>query len=287
MSRFSDDELVTIRRLYARQMLALAGHTDNPRLERAFSAVAREDYLGPPPWTMLADRRGGAPLPQSDAAMLYQNVLVQLDPDRSVNNGSPALHAHWLDALAVGPGEDIVHLGAGTGYYTALLAELAGPSGRVTAVEYDPALAAAAARNLAHYGQVSVIAGDGAGFPETPVDGIYVNFGVEQPMPAWIDQLRDGGRLVFPLGCRHGRSIHGGGFRIQRQAGGFTAEFLGPAFFVAAEAAPAVPASQRARLHAAFQSGLAKQVKSFIWQRANRANRCWFAAADWAFGLDE
>jgi protein-L-isoaspartate(D-aspartate) O-methyltransferase len=63
-----------------------------------------------------------------------------LAADRGVNNGSPSLHAKMLNDLAVEPGQHIAHIGAGTGYYTAMLAELTGAAGRVTAIEFDPAL---------------------------------------------------------------------------------------------------------------------------------------------------
>ena len=73
--------------------------------------------------------------------MLYQDLVIALDPARGVNNGSPSLHAKLLEALGPKPGEHIVHVGAGAGYYSAILAELVGPTGRVTAVEFDAALA--------------------------------------------------------------------------------------------------------------------------------------------------
>ena len=49
----------------------------------------------------------------------------------------------WLAAADPKPGDHVVHIGIGTGYYTAILAELVGPTGRVTAIEYDASLATA------------------------------------------------------------------------------------------------------------------------------------------------
>ena len=69
-------------------------------------------------------------------------MLVVLDPARGLNNGSPSLHALMLHHLAVRPGDRVLHVGAGAGYYSAMLAELAGPEGSVIAIEYDPRLAA-------------------------------------------------------------------------------------------------------------------------------------------------
>ena len=78
-------------------------------------------------------------------------------PERGVNNGSPSLHAGWLHALSLRDGERVAHVGAGTGYYTAILAELVGRKGRVLAIEFDPALTEAARANLADRPNVTVI----------------------------------------------------------------------------------------------------------------------------------
>jgi protein-L-isoaspartate O-methyltransferase len=78
--------------------------------------------------------------------LAYQDVLFALQSEKGVNNGSPSLHARLLAELDVQIGGDrIVHVGAGTGYYSAILAELVGTSGHVHAVEMDPDLAANAA----------------------------------------------------------------------------------------------------------------------------------------------
>ncbi len=88
---------------------------------------------------------------------------------------------------------------AGVGYYTAIMAELVGPSGRVTGIEFDPELAARAKANFAGRPNVEILAGDGATVPFDPADVIYVNAGATRPAPAWLDRLKEGGRLVLPL----------------------------------------------------------------------------------------
>lgn len=117
-----------------------------------------------------------------------------------MNNGSPSLHAKLLQALAVKPGDRIVHVGAGTGYYSAILSELVGPAGQVTAIEFDATLADQAARFLADRPNVTVICSDGAAWPQAPANGVYVNFGVIRPADRWIENLAPRGRLVFWLG---------------------------------------------------------------------------------------
>jgi protein-L-isoaspartate(D-aspartate) O-methyltransferase len=144
------EELAIVRRVYAKQMLAVFGVTD-PRVEAAFAAVRREAYLGPGPWPILVPwhRRGYMPTPSDDPVYLYQDALVGIIPERSLNNGQPSLHAMLIAAAAPQPGEHVVHIGAGVGYYTAILAHMVGASGRVTAIEFDGGLTERLAANFA------------------------------------------------------------------------------------------------------------------------------------------
>jgi protein-L-isoaspartate(D-aspartate) O-methyltransferase len=105
----------------------------------------------------------------------------------------------WIHALALKPGERVNHIGAGTGYYTAILAELVGEAGRIEAFEIDRDLAARAENNLSDRGNVVVHAESGVDRALPPADAIYVNAGATEPNGAWLDALNDGGRLVFPL----------------------------------------------------------------------------------------
>lgn len=279
-------DLDLVRRVYARQVLALAGVGENAALEQAFAKVHREQFLGPPPWKLATPTGEYQTIPLQDTVVVYQDALFALDPGRGVNNGSPSLHARWLHALGPRRGDRVIHLGAGSGYYSAILGELVGAEGTVIAVEYDPHLADLARLNLAVFDNIRVVVGDGTRFPAEPADGIYVNFGVESPMSSWIDNLRDRGRLVFPLGYREAKRIAGGGFKIERRGSSFAASYLGPAYFIPAEGTEASPTDQRVRLKAAFEGSLARNVKSFIWQKDAPAARCWFAAEDWAFSYE-
>lgn len=150
-----------VRATYARQILALASASENHRLEQAFAAVPRETFLGEDRWQILTWFAGYTPLPANDPVLVYQDVVVGLATQRGVNNGSPALHGRWLNAMAPQRGEVVAHIGAGTGYYTAILAELVGSTGRVIAVEYDNDLCTRALKNLAHRSNVQVVHADG------------------------------------------------------------------------------------------------------------------------------
>jgi protein-L-isoaspartate(D-aspartate) O-methyltransferase len=65
---------------------------------------------------------------------VYHDVLIALDESRGINNGQPSLWAYLFDQLELAPGERVIHLGCGTGYYTAIIAELVSKAGKVTAV---------------------------------------------------------------------------------------------------------------------------------------------------------
>ena len=291
--RTNGRHLAIVRRAYARQVLASVGVDGNQRLEDALSKFPRERFLGPPPWQLS---RGGlySGLSSDDPVVLYQDVLVALAPERGVNNGSPSLHALWLDRLAPRRGERIVHIGAGTGYYTAILAALVGPEGKVLAVEFDPDLVAKAKANLADLPQVSVLQGDGADWPREPADCIYVNFAVARPAAAWLEQLAPGGRLIFPLGLPPQRSgprrrtaLYGASFLIERRANGLAASWLGSVSFVCAEGMLAGSEVDQVALSAALEKEGAEFVHSLRLGRAAQPQRCWLCGEGWSLSYDE
>src|SRR6202035_2556512 len=71
--------------------------------------------------------------PTDDPILVYQNVLFALDRQKQINNGEPFLHVQLLGALAPTRGNVALHIGCGTGYYTAILTHLVGPSVKVIA----------------------------------------------------------------------------------------------------------------------------------------------------------
>jgi protein-L-isoaspartate(D-aspartate) O-methyltransferase len=124
MSR-AETELQAVRRAYAQQTLVGANVVDE-RLENDFANVRREDFLPPGPWPILQQRDGSyRNTPDGDPDHLYTDDLVGIAPERGINNGQPRLHAELLSFASIRPGEHVVHIGAGAGYYTAIMAELA------------------------------------------------------------------------------------------------------------------------------------------------------------------
>ncbi|MBL6853720.1 MAG: methyltransferase domain-containing protein [Alphaproteobacteria bacterium] len=232
----ADDGLAPVRAAYARQTLEKARVTDDPALEAAFAAVRREDFLGPGPWQIVRFGKGYEPTPSADPVHLYTDDLFGLIPERGLNNGQPHFHAMLLHAAAIRPGDHVVHVGAGVGYYTALMAHLTGRTGWVTGIEYEPGLAARAAANFAAWPNVEIKQGDGATVPFAPADVIYVNAGATRPAANWLDNLKDGGRLILPLTVNRpagpdalmAAANVGGVLGITRQGDDYPARWLSP-----------------------------------------------------------
>jgi protein-L-isoaspartate(D-aspartate) O-methyltransferase len=283
------------RRLYAQQMLARAFVERDERLVTAFSRVPREDFTGPPPW-YIRDQEGYRALPSNDPLVLYQDVLIALDMARAVNNGSPSLHVGLLHKANVQEGEHVVHLGAGNGYYSAILAELVGPSGRVTAVEYDAKLAETARSALAQYPQVTVVHGSAFDWPpekaEAKADVIYVNFALDHPPARWVDNLYLNGRLIFPFGVpakdasgtRTGITARAGMLMIERCMAGLEARFLQGVSFVWAEGLDEVP-GRHDGLMRAFRAGGHAKIRSLRWGGAAN-DQDWYGEEGWGLSFN-
>ena len=195
------------RRFYAEEV-RLVANIQSAALVEAFARVPREKHLGPPPWQIgspeqkllsMAGMGSYEHISSENPQDVYHNVVIVLDAAQELNNGQPSALARWIDALDLKSGDRVYHLGCGGGYYTAIMAEVVGESGAVIASEVHPALAARARENLAGYPHVSVHAGDGAVFDPGECDAMFVNAGVTHPQRAWLERLRDGGRLVLPV----------------------------------------------------------------------------------------
>jgi protein-L-isoaspartate(D-aspartate) O-methyltransferase len=198
--------------------------------------VPRERFLGAGPWSILVPGGDGQiryrATEDADPKHLYANVLVAIDADRGLNNGEPASWAAWIDALDLAAGARVVHIGCGTGYYTAIFAEVVGPRGSVLAIEVDPALADQARANLAYLPHVTVAASNGSRqvLGLDTANAIVVNAGVTHPTSAWLDGLSPGGRLLLPVTGSHDLDGIGSGgmFLITRRTEGCTAQFVSP-----------------------------------------------------------
>ncbi|HYQ99072.1 MAG TPA: protein-L-isoaspartate O-methyltransferase [Casimicrobiaceae bacterium] len=113
---------------------------------------------------------------------------------------TPKMEARVVQELRLRAGEAVLEIGTGSGYLTALLSSL---GTRVTSVEIDPALSAAAAAKLARAGvpPVELVVGDGArGFGSAQYDAIVLTGSTPVLPDAFARQLRPGGRLFAVVG---------------------------------------------------------------------------------------
>jgi len=269
------DRVQAHRLFFAKLITANAGIAPGSALEAALASTPREDFVGPPPWRIFT-RSGYVESPADDPALLYQDLVVSLGGEGPFNNGQPTLHAFCLAALDIKKGERVVHVGAGTGYYTTLLAKLVGETGVVDAYEIEPGFARRATNKLAEFPYVTVHSRSGAEGPLRECDVLYVNAGATGPLDVWLDALRPNGRLLFPMTPGEGA---GAMLLITKQEdGGFAARFLLQAQFVPCVGARDETSAQR--LSDAFRNGGWVKVKSLRRHDAP-GESCWFAGNGW------
>jgi protein-L-isoaspartate(D-aspartate) O-methyltransferase len=154
----------------------------DPRVLVAMGTVPRHRFV---PDALASRAYGDYPLPIGEDQTISQPYIV-------------ALMTQWAQ---VAPGDKVLEVGTGSGYQAAVLAEL---TEKVYSIEIRPDLARQAAARLKElgYGRVQVRSGDGyQGWPEAaPFDAILVTAAAPQVPPALTAQLKEGGRLVIPLG---------------------------------------------------------------------------------------
>jgi protein-L-isoaspartate(D-aspartate) O-methyltransferase len=189
------------RRFYAEE-IAATSNVRSAAVVEALATVPRERFLGPGPWTVRGEADFfGAPrqTPDADPRHVYHNYAIAIDGTRQLFNGAPGLLAMLIDRLELKPGDRAMHVGAATGYYTAVMAHCVGSNGSILAFEIDEALAAEARHNLASMPWVEVRRTDAAAPVGEAVDAILVNAGITHPLDTWLDALAEGGRIILPL----------------------------------------------------------------------------------------
>lgn len=284
MGEMNDAELAIVRRAFAKQVMGAAGLVE-PRIEAAFAAVRREDFLGPGPWWRYQFSGEYLATPDANPVHVYQDALFGIVPEKVLNNGAPSFLALLIASGRPAEGEHAVHIGAGVGYYTAIISHLAGATGHVTAIEYEAELAARATENLARTTNVRVVHGDGAHTPLEPADLIYVNAGASRPAEVWLDALNDGGRLILPLTVdyqdQQGRTLtRGAVFLIERRGAEYAASWRS-----ATGIYPCVGARDEASvaaLRAAFDKGGERNVTRLYRGDELADAQCWVRAPGWA-----
>lgn len=155
----------------------------DPRVLSAMERVSRHEF---------------APEPYRDQA--YDDHPLPIGEGQTISQ--PYIVARMLETLALAPTDRVLEIGTGSGYLTALLAELAA---QVFSIERHPALANAARDLLSRMGytNVKVLIGDGTqGFADAaPFDAIIVSAAAAEIPPALLQQLAEGGRMIIPVGA--------------------------------------------------------------------------------------
>ncbi|SFV11350.1 protein-L-isoaspartate(D-aspartate) O-methyltransferase [Methylobacterium sp. 174MFSha1.1] len=281
-----DARIALARHIYARHIAHAAAPDEaglRSALEAALETIPRERFLPPGPWQLARLSGGYVPTPDDDPVYLYQDVPVAIRPDRHLNNGQPSFLVGLIARGRPERGMQAVHVGTGTGYYTALLARLAGEQGRVLGIEHDPDLAAFAADVLAGLPQVRIVAGDGAATTLPPADLVLVNAGAARPAESWLDALTIGGRLILPLtaGRRPGAPItRGAVFLIERRdERAYAARCLSPTLIYPC-AGTRDPEAEQA-LARALAAGGQDDVRMLHRTDALPDDRCWLRGPGW------
>jgi protein-L-isoaspartate(D-aspartate) O-methyltransferase len=277
--------LAQARRWFAED-LRVIGHLLDERVIDAFATVPRERFAGPGPWRILHSADGYWTTPDADPRRLYHNVLIALYEERRLNIGEPLLWARHFDRIGVKDGDRVLQIGTGSGYYTAILAELVGPNGKVEAIEIDTPLAATAERNLEAWPKAHVTVGDASAPIEGRWDLIVAFAGATAPHGWWLDALANGGRLLLPMTAGNFSARSGFMLRLDRRGSGLAARSAGWVGFY--PCAGARSAEGEAALDAALADPAGQQaVRSLRRDPHEKDDSCWLHRDGWCLSKHE
>jgi len=156
------------------------------------------------------------------------------------------------------------------------MAELVGPTGKITAIEIDPDLAEKARAALMPWPQVTVSNADGANISFEPTDLVVASAGATHPLSSWLDALNLDGRLLFPMTATR----HGGMLLVTREAeDGVAARFLCQVGFI--DFSGARDPNIGRRLAAALARDRGRAVQSLRRDHHAKGRTCWLHGEDW------
>ncbi len=277
----AEDQIRAARRFFAED-LRFKTRMSSQALFEAFATVPRERFVGCGPWLIQSWGEHWT-TEEADPRHVYHDTLIALDETKHINNGQPSLWAYYFDRLGVHPGDQILHLGCGTGYYTAIMAELTGVQGKVVAVEIEENLAERARVALAPWPQVTVLCRDGSRGPFEPADIVVVSAGATHPLPPWIAAVKPGGTLLFPLTASEGSGIMAQLTRVSEKC--FSVRLQGGVGFIEFHGARDPDVSRQ--LLEVLKRNRFDEVKSLRCGPHERDQSCWLHGDGWCFSRCE
>jgi protein-L-isoaspartate(D-aspartate) O-methyltransferase len=145
-------------------------------------------------------------VPEELREQAYEDHPLPIGDDQTISQ--PYVVAVMLESLQLSPTDTVLEIGTGSGYVTALLAELAA---QVFSIERHAGLASKARTVLPQlsYANVHVFTGDGTlGLPtHAPFDAILISAAALDVPPALLCQLREGGRMIIPVGSSDSQQL--------------------------------------------------------------------------------
>jgi protein-L-isoaspartate(D-aspartate) O-methyltransferase len=205
----ADDPMAEARERMVQRHLVERGIKDE-RVLQAFRTVPRHEFV-----------------PESSARLAYEDSSIAIGESQTIT--PPYDVAFMTEALAPKPTDKILEIGSGSGYQGSILAQLAG---EVYTIEIHEPLAKLAASRYAKLGYKNIHgrAGDGfLGWPEAaPFDGIIVTCAPKDIPKPLVDQLREGGRMVIPIGQRYLQKL----YVLEKKDGKMVGRATGATLFV-------------------------------------------------------
>ncbi|MGA9801257.1 MAG: protein-L-isoaspartate(D-aspartate) O-methyltransferase, partial [Terriglobales bacterium] len=190
------DRFTVERRRMVETQLRARGILDQ-RLLSAMASIPRHEFVAP-----------------QYRAQAYEDHPLPIDAGQTISQ--PYIVALMLELLRLEPHSKVLEIGTGSGYQTAVLSQLAS---HVYSIERHAELATQAAELLSRLGlnNVTVVAGDGSlGLPQqAPFDAVVVSAAAAEIPPALFEQLREGGRMIIPVGPPEAQELQ----LIRKQAG--------------------------------------------------------------------
>lgn len=147
-------------------------------------------------------------VPRESRRYAYEDIPLPVGRNQTIS--APHMVATMCEHLDLKAGQKVLEIGAGTGYHACVVAVIISP-GRVYTIERFTSLAEKAKENIKKAGctRVKVIVGDGTrGYPaKAPYDRIYVTAGAPEIPEPLVEQLKDNGKMLIPVGSRYSQEL--------------------------------------------------------------------------------